>query len=110
MHFPEQEQCFAAFKIDNGHVWQLASNSNFIEYQLVTLLGNWWQGSVKWVICTSLVGMPNRVSFAIQRAIAVYGPNARGVWPIAEDRIERSPNAIESPKPPSFFMEVVSNG
>ncbi len=40
MHFPEQEQCFAAFKIDNGHVWQLASNSNFITYQLVTLLGN----------------------------------------------------------------------
>ncbi len=34
MHFPEQEQCFAAFKIDNGHVWQLASNSNFITYQL----------------------------------------------------------------------------
>jgi len=49
MHLPEQEQCFAAFKIGNGHVWQLDSNSlmvtYFVTYQLVTLLGNWWQGS-----------------------------------------------------------------
>ena len=44
MHLPEQEQCFAAFKIGNGHVWQLDSNSltvnYFVTYQLVTLLGN----------------------------------------------------------------------
>ena len=44
MHLPEQEQSFAAFKIGNGHVWQLDSNSlmvnYFVTYQLVTLLGN----------------------------------------------------------------------
>ena len=42
MHLPEQEQCFAAFKIENGHVWQFNSLmvNYFVTYQLVTLLGD----------------------------------------------------------------------
>ncbi len=43
MHLPEQEQCFAAVKTGNGHVWQLDSNSLIVIYcvafQLITLLG-----------------------------------------------------------------------
>jgi len=45
MHLPEQEQCFAASKIGNGHVWQLDSNifivNHSVAYHLVTLLGNY---------------------------------------------------------------------
>ncbi len=44
MHVLKQEQCFAAVKIENGHVWQLDSNSlmvnYFVAYPLITLLGN----------------------------------------------------------------------
>ena len=35
MHLPEQEQCSAALKVENGHVKQLESNS------FTALLTNW---------------------------------------------------------------------
>ena len=49
MYLPEQEQCFAAFKVENGHVQQLDSNGIIVNYcvayQLVTLLGNYMHWS-----------------------------------------------------------------
>ncbi len=39
-----KSSCFAAFKIENGHVWQLDSNrlmvNYFVNHHLVTLLSN----------------------------------------------------------------------
>ncbi len=58
MHLPEQEQCFDAFKIGNGHVWQLDSDSfvidHYVAYQLVLLLGNY----VHWLCEMSNLHIP----------------------------------------------------
>ena len=39
----------------------------------------------------------------------VYEPNARGVQPKVESRVERLPNAAESPKFSTVFSGVASN-
>ena len=38
-----------------------------------------------------------------------YEPNARGVQPKVESRVERLPNAAESPELSSIFSAVASN-
>ncbi len=32
MHRPWQELCFAAFELENGHVWQLSIHSDMVGY------------------------------------------------------------------------------
>ena len=61
MHLPEQEQCFAACKIGNNHVWQLDSNKFIANYcvaaQLVKSLGNY----VHWLCEMSNLHIPDCV-------------------------------------------------
>jgi len=76
----------------------------------------WWyaHGVVRRLAFTCNFSAQNvigtKVRLLLLENAALYGPNAPGVWPIAEYRIERLPNMIESPEPPLFLMGVVSNG
>ncbi len=62
-----------------------------------------WQKLVKsfFFFCTEF-GCLNLMS----EVPSVYGPNARGVQPKAESRVERLPNAAESPKLSTKFSGV----